>query len=193
MNSIVTKLVTLIVLCGMAMSVVAGLRSPREMKWSEEVLLGDGKVIVVEREMIYERGGNEWASNRGGYKPKKYRLRFANPAGTDELIEWKTSKEFGTWPEVPLVLDVVAGQLTIFSLVAISNGCEVYSKYVYQQGAWVEKVLPDRFEPIRTNLLFGIGDELPRIVRMSDKERRNAGTGYRRSLKHAGPERKVCS
>ena len=33
-------------------------------KWGEEVQLSDGRTIVVEREIILERGGDEWAHNR---------------------------------------------------------------------------------------------------------------------------------
>ena len=43
-------------------------------KWKEEVQLSDGRIIVVEREMVNERGGDEWASNWGGSKSKEYRI-----------------------------------------------------------------------------------------------------------------------
>jgi len=44
--------------------------------WKEEVQLSDGRIIVVERERLGESGGDEWASNRSGSKPKEYRIRF---------------------------------------------------------------------------------------------------------------------
>jgi len=44
--------------------------STRTEKWKEEVQLSDGPVIVVERETVMERGGDEWAINRSGTKPE---------------------------------------------------------------------------------------------------------------------------
>jgi hypothetical protein len=163
-----------------------------EFKWKEEVMLSSGKVVVIERVTASERGGNEWASNRGGFKPREYRLRIPYPSAVGEWIEWKTRKEFATWPEVPLVLDIVAGKVTIFSLVAISNGCEVYSKYVYEMDSWVEEMLPEQFVATPTNLLVGDSKDLPRLVRISEKVQRNSSKGYRRALMRVGPSRKVC-
>lgn len=125
-------------------------------KWKEEVRLSDGRVIVVERELISEAGGDEWASNRSGTKPKEYRIRFSHPDRTQEKIGWQSTKKSPrTWPEVPLVLDMESGQPIVFSLVAISAGCEIYSKYIYHNGAWIEESLPEQFEKRTTNLLFG--------------------------------------
>ena len=49
------------------------------LAWDEEVQLRDGKVIIVERELISEAGGGEWVTNRSGTKPKEYRIRFEYP------------------------------------------------------------------------------------------------------------------
>lgn len=160
--------------------------------WKEEVQLSDGRTIVVERETLHERGGDEWASNRSGTKPKEYRIRFSHPVGSGQMIEWRTKKEFETWPEIPLVFDVESGQPTIFSLVAISIGCEVYSKYVYRNGAWIEEMLPEQFKQRTTNLFFGDGNDMPKFVNLEEKHKRNSGDGYRRALTQVGPTRKVC-
>ena len=162
-------------------------------KWKEEVQLSDGRVIVVDRETIHERGGDEWASNRGGTKPKEYRIRFAQPEGSGQALEWHSSKESPqTWPEIPLVFDVASGQPTVFSLLAISPGCEIYSKYVYRSGAWIEQPLPEQFGQRTTNLVFGEGNNMPAVVNLEEKRKRNSGSGYRQALKQVGPTRKVC-
>lgn len=128
-------------------------------KWREEVQLSDGRIIVVEREMITEGGGDEWASNRGGSKPKEYRIRFANPDGSGKVVEWRSTKmDSATWPEKPLVLDIANTFPVVFSSVSSEGGGHIYSKYVYQNNAWLEKQLPEAFPQRATNLLvFKIG------------------------------------
>lgn len=162
-------------------------------KWKEEVQLSDGRIIVVERDAIYVGGGDEWASNRSGSKIDEERIRFTSPDGSGKVVEWhSTKKDFQTYPEVPLVFDLPAGQPTIFSLVAISSGCEIYSKYVYQNGAWVEEPLPEQFGQLTANLLFGSQRDLPKLLTLAEKNQRNSGSGYRQALKQIGPARKVC-
>lgn len=161
--------------------------------WKEEVQLSDGKVIVVERETIYERGGAEWASNSAGLKPKEDGIRFEYPIGSGKWVEWRTTKkDLQTYPETPLVFDVYSNQPTIFSLVAISLGCEVYSKYVYKNGTWAEESLPDLFEQHPTNLLFASQRNLPKLLKLADKKKRNDDIGHRKALYQVGPNRKVC-
>lgn len=160
--------------------------------WKEEVQLSDGRIIVVEREQINEGGGDEWASNRSGTKPKEYRIRFEYPSGTGKMIEWRSiKKDDGMWPETPLLFDVHSGQPIIFSLVAISICCEVYSKYVYRNGAWVEEPLPEQFEQHATNLFFGSRRDMPSFLNLAEKAKRNSGGGYRQALKQVGPNRQV--
>ncbi|MDO8742741.1 MAG: hypothetical protein Q7J45_04425 [bacterium] len=162
-------------------------------KWKEEVQLSDGRIIVVDREAVHERGGDEWASNRSGTKPKEYRIRFTQPEGSGQMIEWRTTKmDSQTWPEIPLVFDVESGQPTVFSLFAISPGCEIYSKYVYRNGAWTEESLSEQFEKRPTNLFFGNSKDMPTVVNLEEKRKRNSGSGYRQALKQIGPTRKVC-
>jgi hypothetical protein len=161
-------------------------------EWKEEVQLSDSRIIVVGREQLNESGGDEWALNRGGGKPKEYRIRFANPDGMG-MIEWRSEKKSPrTWPEVPLVLDFFSGQPTVFSLDAISAGCEVYSKYVYHHGTWREEPLPDQFEAHPTNLFYGNRKNMPSFLDLAEKAKRQSDSGYRRALKTVGPNLKVC-
>lgn len=162
------------------------------IKWKEEVQLSDGKVIVVERETIYESGGAEWASNSSGMKAKEDRIRFEYPAGSGRWVEWHTIKvDNGRWPEIPLILDVKENQPFVFSLVATSNCCEVYSKYVYKNGIWIEEPLPELFEQHTTNLLFASQKNLPPLLKLAEKNKRNDDIGHRKALYQAGPNRKV--
>ncbi len=129
-------------------------------KWNEEVQLSDGKVIIIERELIMEGGGAEWASNRSLSIPKEYRIQFANLSNSKKLIEWhSTKKSPQTWPEIPLVFDRVNGEWLVFSSVEKAGGCLMYNKYLYQRGIWVEEKLPPTFEQRVTNLYtFGHKD-----------------------------------
>lgn len=181
--------ISLVVLGG-GMSACTG---TSDIDWKEEVRLNDGRIIVVEREAIYVGGGDEWAFNRGGGKINEERIQFPSPDGSGKTIEWRSTKKSpGTYPEIPLLLDMPVGQPTVFSLVAISNGCEVYSKYVYQQGTWVEEPLSEQFRQQTTNLLFGSQRDLPELLTLAEKNKRNSGDGYRQALKQIGPNRKVC-
>lgn len=163
------------------------------IKWKEEVQLSDGKVIVVERDAVYVSGGAEWASNSSGSKIDEYRIRFEYPAGSGKLVEWRSIKKSPrTYPEIPLVLEIVSGQPAVFTLVSISNACEVYSKYVYKNGAWVEETLPEQFEQHATNLLFASKKDLPNLLKLAEKHKRNDEIGHGRTPYQAGPNRKVC-
>lgn len=82
-------------------------------RWSEEVQLSDGRVIVVERGTLNEPGGDEWAYNRAGVKPMEYRICFAIPDASGSTVEWRpTKKSSQTWPEIPLVFDIENGRLS---------------------------------------------------------------------------------
>jgi len=195
-NLITTLGATLIplMILGISMNAEAGLFGlGGNEKWKEEVQLNDGQIIVIEREQINEGGGDEWAFNRSGTKPKEFRIRFASPDGIGKMIEWRSTKSSPrTWPEVPLVFDFLSGQPTIFSLVAIDAACEVYSKYVYRDGTWIEEPLPKKFEQRGTNLFFGSRRDLPSLLNLAEKAKRNSGSGYRQALKQIGPNLMVC-
>ncbi len=177
----------------LALGVSMSACSAGSVKWKEEVQLSDGRVIVVEREKIYEGGGDEWASNRSLSKPKTEFIHITLAAISKQPIEWKTRKMSPqTWPESPLVLDVDAGKLVIFTLVG-ARVCEMYSKYVYQNGIWVEETLPDQFVQRTSNLLYGPLKDLPDIVNLQEKNKRNNHVYYRKAVKQVGPTHKICS
>lgn len=178
---------------GLAMGVSMNAWGSGGHKWDEEVRLSDGRIVVVERATITQRGGDEWAHNRAGVKPVQYRIRFPAQDGSGGSIEWKsTRKSPRTWPEKPLVLDFEAGQPVVLSSVYIEGGCEVYLKYRYQDGAWVEQTLPETFEQRASNLLIRDGIGMPQFVNLEEKSKGNADPNYRRTLRQVGPSRKVC-
>jgi hypothetical protein len=160
--------------------------------WKEEVRLSDGRIIVVKRRIIREGGGGELASNPTLSKPKEYRISFAYPVGSETIIEWRSIKKSeAMYPEIPLILDLEAGQPIIFSIIHISIACEIYSKYIYRNGAWVEEALPEQFEKRPANLFLKLSTDMPRFVDLEMKRKENAD-GYRQSLRQVGPYRKVC-
>lgn len=162
-------------------------------KWKEEVQLSDGRIIVVERETLRERGGGEIASNRSGSKPKEHRIRFVHPDGSGQKIEWRSSKKSpATWPEFPLILDVVSGNPIVYTTVGIRARCEMYSKYIFKGGGWSEEELPGIFEKLTTNLFIKNGVDMPKFVDLETKRKGNADIGYSRSLRQVGPTRQVC-
>jgi hypothetical protein len=177
------------VLIGVSVSGCSG----GSINWQEEVKLSDGRVIVVDREAIYVSGGGEWASNRDLKKIDGHRIRFVSSDAPNTVVEWKSTKKSPmTYPETPLIFDMPNNEPTVFSLVAISNGCEVYSKYVYRNNVWIEEELPEHFEQQTTNLLFGSQRDLPERLTLAEKAKRNSKRSYRQAVKQVGPSRKVC-
>lgn len=181
----------LLMILGGSMSACAG----GSAKWKEEVQLSDSRIIVVEREIIRERGGDEWASNRSGTKPKEYRIRFANPDGSGKVVEWRSTKVSpGTWPEVPLVLDMEDGYPVVFSSVFNVGGCHIYSKYLYLNSAWVEEALPEKFQQRATNLLVFDPVDIPEFMNLKTKyEIDSDDLRGNRGFAQVGPTRKVCA
>ena len=133
-------------------------------KWKEEVQLSDGKIIIVERELVLESGGDEWASNRRGAKPKERFIRFADANNPKKNIEWRSLKNSPQRrPEIPLILDSINAEWVVFSAVAKAGGCLMYNKYAYQNGVWVEEKLPPTFEQRATNLYIFQNEGLSHI------------------------------
>jgi len=160
-------------------------------KWKEEVQLSDGKVIVVERELVLERGGDEWAANRRGVKPKERHIRFADTNGSGKLVEWRSvKKDISTRPEIPLILDVMTGQWVIFSTIPKPNGCLMYNKYIYKNGVWVEEKLPPTFEQRATNLYLFQNEGLSHID--LNKKRENIDDIRNHRLVQVGPSHPNC-
>jgi hypothetical protein len=161
-------------------------------RWQEEVQLSDGRVIVVEREILTGLGGDEWALNRSGSKPKEYRIRFEHPSGMGKTIEWRSTKiSPQTWPEIPLILDVEAGQHIVYSSVFILGGCQTYSKYIYQGGAWVEEKLPPQFEMRATNLLIFSSRNRQSFFDLEAKRKNNSEVTLQ-DYKQVGPKHPYC-
>jgi hypothetical protein len=114
----------LILMMGMNMSACAGLFG-NTMSWKEEVVLHDGKIIVVER--FYNLGGYP-AIESHNRSPLDETLTFALPE-SNKKISWKT--EFrNESPEPnslgPLLLDVVGG---VPYLATSPAGCISYNKW----------------------------------------------------------------
>jgi hypothetical protein len=143
---------------------------PFDTNWKEEVQLSDGKVIVVERELIRGGGGDEWAANPSGTKPKEYRIQFADPNDSKKIVEWHSIKKSGTWPEIPLILDVATGKFVVFSSVTNNVGCLIYNKYLYQNGVWVEEKLPPTFEQRTTNLFISRKKDFKKFIDLKTKQ-----------------------
>jgi hypothetical protein len=161
-------------------------------KWREEVQLSDGRVIVVERETVWVGGGGEIVTSPG-VKPKEYRIRFTNPDSSGQQIEWRSTKNSPqTWPESPLILDIKNGKPVVLTILSIDPVCEIYLKYSYLQGTWIEEKLPVEFEKSTTNLYLRESRNMPRFVDLKEKKENNEDMGYRQSLKQVGPNRKVC-
>ena len=161
-------------------------------KWKEEVQLSDGRIIVVEQEMITEAGGDEWALNRSGRKPKERRIKFEYPEGSGKIVEWRSTKiDVQTWPEMPLVLDVESGRPVVFSDGGNSVGCHVYFKYIYQNGAWVEEKLPPQFEKRTTNLLIFSSRNRHSFFDLEAKRKNNSEVTLQ-DYKQVGPKHPYC-
>ena len=162
-----------------------------DQHWKEEVQLSDGRIIVVERDLITESGGDEWALNRSGSKPKEYRIRFEYPLDSGRTIEWKSTKtDLGRWPELPLVLDFESAQPVVYSRFYDSVGCSIYLKYAYQNGVWVEEKLPPIFEKRATNLFLKFS-AAPSSVDLETKRKLNSDVGFRH-IQQVGPKHPYC-
>jgi len=138
-------------------------------------------------------GGGEWVSNPTLSKPKEYRIRFANPDGSGTMIEWRSQKKSPqNYPEKPMSLDVDSGQLVIFTLIGVGPRCEMYNKYVYRNGIWIEEALPEKFEPRQTNLYFGGLGDIPKLVDLETKRKIKKSGFSRKAVRQVGPNREIC-
>lgn len=163
------------------------------IRWKEEVKLNNGKIIVIERESLYIGGGDEWASNRFGGRLYESRIRITMGGSNKRVIHWvSTKRDAQTYPEGPLVFDVIEGVPVVFTLLSVSPVCDEYSKYMYNNGIWQEVQLPELFEPHSANLLYGSKRDLPDMLTLLEKNKRNGRSGYRKALKQVGPSRRVC-
>lgn len=156
--------------------------------WDEEVMLSDGRIILVKRSIVRERGGDEWAINRSGSKPKLYTLEFQDPDKSDTVIKWQ-SKKYTTslWPDYPLALNKEKDSFVVYS----SHGAGTACKYRYTNNQWIEEALPLRITEVTTNLLISDYNNRPNTVTLKTKMQRNADTRYWRDTK-IGPDITHC-
>jgi hypothetical protein len=177
----------LILMMGGSMSACSG-----DQKWKEEVQLSDGKIIVVERELLTEGGGDELTLNRSGSKPKEYRIRFEYPVGSGKMVEWRsTKKDKQTWPELPLVLDVENGMPVVFSNFYDFGGCHIYIKYIWRSEMWIEEPLPPQFEKRSTNLQIFSNKEGLSLINLEAKRKKNSDVRAQ-NFKQVGPKHPYC-
>ena len=178
----------LLLMMGVSMSACSG-----DQKWKEEVQLSDGRLIVVDRELLTEGGGDELAFNHSGVKPKEYLIRVEHPNGSGKIIEWhSTKKDKQTWPELPLVLDVENGMPVIFSSVTNPSHCHMYFKYIWQSEMWIEEPLPPQFEKRITNLLIRSNKENLPLINLETKRKMNSDVRAQ-DYKQVGPKHLDCS
>lgn len=161
--------------------------------WQEEVLLSDGRVVVVERATLRVSGGPELAHGGSGTVPQERRIRFEFPIGSGRTVEWHSTKIFPDLvPEHPLVLDIQQGIPVILGSLSQSAGCNRYLKYLYIKGQWVEESLPAEFEATPTNLSLLSGPSMPSLIKLADKRGELNDPGYARRLKQVGPHPTLC-
>lgn len=118
----IAKLVFLLTV-GVSMSAEAGLFGSGDFSWKEEVLLHDGRKIIVKRSQSY--GGRR---ELGQDSPiKEHVLTFQLP-GSDKSIKWVSefSKDVGRANFQLLALHELKGRLYI---VALPNLCLAYNKW----------------------------------------------------------------
>jgi hypothetical protein len=154
---------------GMSAGAAAGLLGGDS--WKEEVLLHDGRKMIVERTV--ERGGRHEVGQKPPYK--KQSLSFTVP-GTNHTITWADhySQDIGTANFLPMVVDIAGG--TPY-LVAYPMGCLSYNKwgrpnppyvvFQYQGKEWTRIPLQELPNEITTtNLIFSMPDiEVERLGR----------------------------
>jgi hypothetical protein len=167
--------------------------SPGTAEWREEVQLSDGRVIVIDRETLFEEGGGEIALNSRGIKPKERRIRFRHPDKPNALVEWKSTQMTpALYPEKSLILDMEAGNPVLYGSVYVRDRCEKYLKYLYKNSNWTEVALPASFPELKTNLLLKDGSGMRGFYNLEEKKKINKDDGYRKSLKKVGPNREIC-
>ena len=115
----------LLVLAAVSLGACAGLPFTGGSSWKEEVLLHDGRTLIVARWIIRGPGGR----HEIGQPPSitEGGLRFVLP-GTGERVQWKSvlDKDIGFIDLKPLLLDVISG--TAY-LVTEPLGCLSYNKW----------------------------------------------------------------
>ena len=114
-------LLILIVTLGTAMNACGFLEEGTS--WEEEVLLHDGRKIVVQRSV--KRGGRHEIGQKPPYKEQHLTLKMPD---TNQKVTWgdEYSEDIGTANFLPMLLDVYKG---IAYLVVSPMGCLSYNKW----------------------------------------------------------------
>lgn len=182
---------------GIFMAQSACIATEKVVKWTEEVQLSNGQMIVVERETHHRPGGAELARG-SGWRPQQYTIRFKYPSNSTQVIEWRSTKmdsEGAYQPEFPLVLDIEPTKNVpqVVTINWLRGACYEYVRYVYRDNVWSEDPLPAEFEARDANLyLPAAGLDLPNRVSLELKRRENDSIGYRKRLKQIGPKQTAC-
>jgi hypothetical protein len=149
----------------------------RTERWREQVQLQSGQVIVVDR-----------SSDDDGAV-----IRFTLPAQPDKAYEWHAAHDGGRGQhENPLVLDVEDGMPVIYTVVATSPGCRLFTRYAYRDGGWSEQVLPDQFKGRDMNLFVLSGLDIGDMVTLEQKRRESTAFSFSRALRYQGPGNTQC-
>jgi hypothetical protein len=133
------------------------------VSWQEEVLLHDGRKIIVERWV--DRGGRHEVGQMAPYKEQS--LTFVMPESKQQIV-WKDtfSKELGMANFLPMLLDI---QNNIAYLVVNPMGCLSYNKwgrpnppyviFKYNNKEWQQIPLKELPAEIKTpNLILSMPD-----------------------------------
>lgn len=151
------------------------------LKWSEEVQLNDGQVIVIKRTAKGEKQGE--IGGPGGWKEKEMSITLEKGGEGMQFPIWQTAY-------VPILLDYQAAEKT-WSVVATFYYCGGWYNlgrpklpYVQYQskdgGPWTVVPLEERFIGRKTNLLTGprSGGEPP-FLSLEDKKGRGSRASAR--------------
>jgi hypothetical protein len=145
------------------MSACAGFLGFGGTSWKEEVLLHDGRKIIVERTV--ERGGRHEIGQKPPYKNQS--VSFTLPS-TNEKIKWEDSftEDVGSANFLPMLVDILNGSAY---LVASPMGCQSYNKwgrpnppyvvFKYQNKNWNRITIQELPVEIKTpNMIFSMPD-----------------------------------
>ena len=164
-----------------------------DLAWSEEVMLDDGRMMLVER-TAKGKQFNELGGPKGWDQSEMSLTVVRTPKGVRAPPPWRDAY-------VPVLLDYESSTHS-WSLVATFYYCETwyqlgrpvppYIQYRSTNGsAWTHVPLEERFVERRTNLLTGpSSDGEPELVTVADKERRerSAVQRFQRILRKWGRE-----
>jgi hypothetical protein len=185
----------------------------KTVTWQEEVRLGTGEVIMVERETRFRPSGGE-PFRGSGWAADVMTMRFRYPPDAKEVIEWRTvrygnrfyqspdmqfAREIGPGktgphikgysPEYPLVLDLDQETKSLY-VITLTGGCNEYFRYRYENGVWRDDMLLEVFETRPANLL--LGSEAPNVL-LGLEARNSLPSSEARKLLHNSDEINISS